>query len=132
MSPAALKAERPTEKPCPICEAKCSISASEWRVWRFTARKEQFLRVECDQLNPIGSSSCQSCGVSFDHKYSISLKEALRYGVIKKRGMDIDETETRHSEKISEFGSSDIHRGDDILVNHHDCPMRRQQGLLRL
>ena len=120
MSPAALKAERPTEKLCPICEATCSITASECSECghEFSARKEQFFEChECHQLNPIGSSSCQSCGESFDHKYSISLKEALRYGVIA-RGMDIDETETRHSEKISESVRADIlSSGDDILVN---------------
>ena len=56
MSPAALKAERPIEKLCPICEAKCSISASECGEcgYEFTARKEQFFTChECDQLNPI-------------------------------------------------------------------------------
>ena len=47
----------------------------------------------------------------------MTLKEALRYGVIA-RGMDLSEEETRRSEKISSSLRADIlSSGDEVLIN---------------
>ena len=68
-------------------------------------------------MNPVGSSSCSNCGTDFDHKYSISLQEALRFGVIA-RGMDIDETETQMGEEMSTSVIADIlSSGDHVLID---------------
>ena len=65
----------------------------------------------------MGSSSCSNCGADFDHKYSISLQEALRFGVIA-RGMDIDETEAQMGEGMAPSITADIlSSGDEILID---------------
>jgi superfamily II DNA or RNA helicase len=120
MSPGALKEERAKEKVCPVCEAKCSLTASSCHECghEFSAKKEhQFECFDCGHLNPVGSSSCSNCGTDFDHKYSISLQEALRFGVIA-RGMDIDETETQMGEAMCPSVIADIlSSGDEVLID---------------
>ena len=71
----------------------------------------------CDGLNPITAKSCISCGHSFELPFSVSLKEALRVGVIA-RGMDISEEEARFGEKISDdLRDKILKTGDQNLIN---------------
>ena len=120
MSPSALKEERAKEKVCPVCEAKCCLTASSCHECgnEFSTKKEhQFECIDCGSLNPVGSSSCSNCGTKFDHKFSVSLREALRFGVIT-RGIDIDETETQLAERMGSSITADIlSSGDEVLIN---------------
>ena len=119
MSPAAKKDKRPTSKICPVCEAENPLSAKKCSECdhEFTRPKTQFFACDdCGHLNPVGSKSCQNCSNEFGHTFEITLKEALRHGVIA-RGMDINENETQFSEKISPSMRADIlSSGDDVLI----------------
>ena len=119
MSPAAKKDTRPKTKVCPVCEAENALSATACNDCghEFTKPKPQFFECDaCGHLNPVGAKSCQGCGAGFGHTFEITLKEALRHGVIA-RGMDIDESETQFSEKISSSMRADIlSSGDEVLI----------------
>ena len=119
MSPAAKKDMRPSSKKCPICEAENTLNAKYCNECdhEFAKSKTQFFECDvCGHLNPSGAKSCHDCGNEFGHVFEITLKEALRHGVIA-RGMDINENETQFSEKISPSMRADIlSSGDDVLI----------------
>ena len=120
MPPSKLKEEKPRIKKCPICEEECALPASECSECGHEFKKSPPRLFECDDcghLNPIGSEECTSCGKAFSEEFEVTLKEALRHGVIA-RGMDLSEDETRKSEKISSSLRADIlSSGDEVLIN---------------
>mgnify|MGYP001256286316 CR=1 FL=1 len=112
-------------KICPICDKENELSAKVCECgYDFPKRKTNFkpcLDDNCNQLNPIQAKECQSCGTSFENRFSISLKDALRQGVIA-RGMQLTEEETKESEKIAEKIRSDIlATGDDRIIKTFSC-----------
>ena len=67
-------------------------------------------------LKSYRSEECASCGKEFSEEFEVTLKEALRHGVIA-RGMDLSEDETRKSEKISSLRADILSSGDEVLIN---------------
>jgi hypothetical protein len=64
----------------------------------------------------MAAKECHICGVSFEQKFIITLKEALRNGTIV-RGMDINEKELRDAEEIAPLVRKRILcSGDDRLI----------------
>ena len=73
-------------------------------------------RADCGSLNPVAATGCHACGASMTPAFSLTLDEALRTGAII-RGMDIDEEEVRHAEKIAPVMRGRVLRsGDQKLV----------------
>ena len=120
MPPSKLKEEKPKTKKCPICEEECAFNARECVECGHEFRNSSPRLFECDDcghLNPIGSKECASCGKEFSEEFEVTLKEALRHGVIA-RGMELSEDETRKSERISSSLRADIlSSGDEVLIN---------------
>lgn len=120
MPPSILKEKEFKTKICPICEEECSLHASECSECRHEFHKSPTRLFECDDcghLNPMNSRECSNCGKAFSEEFEVTLKEALRHGVIT-RGMDLSEDETCKSEKISQSLRADIlSSGDEVLIN---------------
>jgi superfamily II DNA or RNA helicase len=96
----------PRTKVCPGCHAECPINATECADCghEFASSTPNPPRMkpchECSALNMLSAEICTTCGASFGHRYTISLKEALRDGAII-RGMDLDEGEVKEGEEIA-------------------------------
>ena len=70
----------------------------------------------CGQLNDLNNEECDECGTKLKQEFVVELKSALRDGAII-RGMDIDENEVQHGEKISDSLKNDIlSSGDEVLI----------------
>lgn len=120
MSPSAKNAnEFPTTKLCPDCGAECPKDAKACHVCdaEFPERAGRMKACDaCGALNPWSARICQSCGTSLEHDFEISLEEALRVGAIV-RGMDLNEEEVQHGEKIRDVFREDVLKsGDELLV----------------
>ena len=104
MSPSSrTEPEKPRHKICPVCETENARDAVECSNCghQFTGpTPAQKKCEECDGLNPIGAKECMHCGSSFGHEFTVSLREALRVGVIA-RGMEISEEDTQLGEDIA-------------------------------
>ena len=121
MSPRArIEPPKSEDKLCPVCEAVNTKNTSTCSHCEHTfsdKTPQQKVCTNCDGLNPITAKSCISCGHSFELPFSVSLKEALRVGVIA-RGMDISEEEARFGEKISDdLRDKILKTGDQNLIN---------------
>lgn len=107
-------------KKCSECGQECNLSASECPNCEhiFPVRPERLKTCEaCEALNPIYTKNCLTCGASFEQKFVITLKEALRNGAIV-RGMDIDEDELSAADGMAPIVRSRILlSGDERLVN---------------
>jgi hypothetical protein len=120
MSPHARKEARPpTERTCPICEAKNPRDAPDCGECghEFPPRPRPFKSCEeCRALNLMAAENCQSCGHSFRLDFQITLNEALRVDAIV-RGMDLDEDEVRDGEQHkAEILANVLGSGDDALI----------------
>jgi len=106
-------------KKCGLCGHECSISARECSNCGnvFPTPTERLKPCSsCEAMNPMAAKECHICGVSFEQKFIITLKEALRNGAIV-RGMDINEKELRDAEEIAPLVRKRILcSGDDRLI----------------
>lgn len=87
-------AEGPRLRRCPICRGENGLDARECAHCghEFPERRIKFRTCEaCDHKNPMHLDVCQHCGVSSVPRYDVTVREAIRDGVIS-RGVDIDET----------------------------------------
>lgn len=122
MPPAKRMEQKYTKKVCPTCGNECEKDATNCSACNheFVKRKKNFVEcTECEHLIVQGSKVCINCGheQKQKQKYRISLREALRSGVIA-RGMDISEEEAREGEKISNSLRADIiSSGDEVLIS---------------
>ena len=121
MSPSArAEKSKPTHKLCPVCEIENARSAEECSNCGHIFANPIPAQKSCDDcggLNSLGATSCLHCGASFEHEFSVSLREALRVGVIA-RGMEINEEDTRLGEEIAEKVNRRIlATGDERLIN---------------
>ena len=85
--------ERVRYKPCAICRGENALDGSECEHCNhpLPTRKTNFRACEgCGHLNPAQLQACQSCGASMIPSYEITVREALRDGVIS-RGVDLGE-----------------------------------------
>ena len=72
---------------------------------------------ECDGLNVLAADECIHCGASFKHEFTVTLREALRVGVIA-RGMEITEEDTVFGEDIAkQVNERILATGDERLIN---------------
>ena len=72
---------------------------------------------ECDGLNILSAEECMHCGASFKHEFTVTLREALRVGVIA-RGMEITEEDAVIGEDIADQVNRRIlATGDERLIN---------------
>ena len=68
-------------------------------------------------MNPVNAKECLHCGDSFETAFSVSLREALRVGVIA-RGINISEEEAKFGEKnAANLRSQILASGDEKLIN---------------
>lgn len=111
---------KPTTKVCPVCETVNARNNSECTHCEhiFSSKTpQQKACPECDGLNPLNAKECLHCGESFETLFSVSLKEALRVGVIA-RGMEINEDEARFGEAHADYLRAQIlASGDEKLIN---------------
>ena len=78
--------------------------------FEFPARKTTYkncLDPECDALNPVSATTCQTCGKSFNATYKINLAAAFRDGVIANE-LDISEEDVQLAEKNFEKMRNDF------------------------
>ena len=120
MSPSKrLEPKEPTTRRCPACSAECQLNEQTCPACghEFPERPERFKTCDtCNSLNPITAEKCQNCGESFSQSFSLSLEEALRNGAIA-RGADLDESEVRHAEEISNDVREKVWKsGDENLL----------------
>ena len=110
---------KPTEKICPTCETKCSIGAQtciECGHEFYEIKNQMTTCHNCGQLNDLNNEECDECGTKLKQEFVVELKSALRDGAII-RGMDIEENEVQHGEKISDSLKNDIlSSGDEVLI----------------
>ena len=106
-------------KKCGVCGNECELDARECPSCgaQFPERQERYKACpDCSALNPIPARICQTCGGSFSGSFSLTLEEAIRNGVIA-RAMEIDESEVKFAEEISEEVRRKVIRsGDENLV----------------
>ncbi len=106
-------------KKCAICHTENSLNAKQCKECGHEFPQQQARNKTCDAcdtINPASASSCINCGESFEHNFDVSLKDALRDGVIA-RGMDFNEQETQESEAMaSSFRRKVINTGDERLI----------------
>ena len=111
---------KPTTKVCPVCEAVNARNSSSCsnceHVFSHKTPPQKTCGV-CEGLNPISARECLHCGDSFETSFSVSLREALRVGVIS-RGMEITEEEAQYGEKNADIWRAQIlASGDEKLIN---------------
>jgi len=106
-------------KKCAICHSENSLNAKQCKECGHEFPQQQVRNKTCDAcgtINPASAASCINCGESFEHNFDVSLKDALRDGVIA-RGMDFNEQETQESEAMaSTFRRKVLNTGDDRLI----------------
>ncbi len=121
MSPSAkVEGKKPRHKNCPICDTEndrnaleCSNCGHEFSA-PVPAQKKCH---ECDGLNVLSAEECMHCGASFKHEFTVTLREALRVGVIA-RGMEITEEDAVIGEDIADQVNRRIlATGDERLIN---------------
>jgi superfamily II DNA or RNA helicase len=114
----AIGAE-PRLKRCPACRHECLPGAGECPQCGHTfpeAPRPMRACGHCGSLNPVAAQACQACGASMSPAFTLSLDEALRTGAIV-RGMDVDEDDVRHAERIApEIRRRLLRSGDEKLV----------------
>ena len=120
MSPAHKKdLPKATTKLCPVCETVNAVNSAEcFHCEHIFSKKtpQQKACEDCDGLNPVSAKECLHCGVSFESSFTVSLKEALRVGVIA-RGIEITEEEAKFGEKHADHLRSQIlASGDEKLI----------------
>ena len=121
MSPSKkLDLPKATSKVCPVCEtenARNSSTCSHCEHIFSNKTPPQKTCGVCEGLNPVSAKECLHCGDSFETAFSVSLREALRVGVIA-RGMDISEEEAKFGENNADYLRSQIlASGDEKLIN---------------
>ena len=111
---------KPTTKVCPVCETvneRNSSSCSHCEHVFSNKTPPQKTCGVCEGLNPISAKECLHCGDSFETSFSVSLREALRVGVIS-RGMEITEEEAQYGEKNADIWRAQIlASGDEKLIH---------------
>ena len=120
MSPSSRKdLPKPTIKVCPVCERENPRNASSCSFCEHVFSQKtppQKTCGVCEGLNLMSAKECLHCGDSFETLFSVSLKEALRVGVIS-RGMEITEDEARYGEKYADIWRAKIlATGDENLI----------------
>lgn len=121
MSPKAKATPaKPTSKICPDCGTENDRQAHECINCGHEfmgAGAQQKSCDECGGLNPLGAKTCLHCGNSFEQSFTVSLREALRVGVIA-RGMKITEDDTQLGERVAaEVNRKILETGDERLIN---------------
>ena len=121
MSPTAkIDAPQAQSKLCPVCETKNPRNASVCSHCEHVFSNKtppQKTCGSCDGLNPVNAKECLHCGDSFETAFSVSLREALRVGVIA-RGINISEEEAKFGEKnAANLRSQILASGDEKLIN---------------
>ena len=121
MSPTAkIDAPKAQSKLCPVCETKNPRNASECSHCEHGFSNKtppQKTCGSCDGLNPVNAKECLHCGDSFETAFSVSLREALRVGVIS-RGINISEEEAKFGEQnAANLRSQILASGDEKLIN---------------
>ena len=120
MSPSfKSEAQKPKTKMCPICDTECERSAVECECCghQFSNKAPaQKACASCGGLNSPSAKSCIHCGDSFEDTFSISLKQALRLGVIA-RGIELNEDEVQMGEKMAtSVRAGALSSGDENLI----------------
>jgi len=110
---------KPQHKVCRVCGTECGLDEDHCHECgtefpKAPARTK--LCPECGASNPQGVDTCQSCGHSMTHDFSITLDEALRTGAIV-RGTDLDEDEVIDAEVMAKLVRGRVLRsGDEKLI----------------
>lgn len=119
--PASLALEdQPPIRRCPICRGENVAGASDCAHCghRFPERTVNFRTCDdCGHKNPVQAEVCSACGTSFIGHYDITVRQALRSGVIS-RGIDIGEEDVVRAEseapllheRLRSVGSDEVAR----------------------
>lgn len=120
MSPAARKdSARAVVRTCPVCAAQNPRSSRACQACdvEFPPPPQPFTTCDdCGSLNPAHGQTCQVCNRSLRSPFTVTLNDALRFGVIV-RGMDLDEEEVRLGiEGSAQIRANILASGDDMLI----------------